>query len=139
MVDGCAHELERGKRAYDDPVRPGRELLTDKVAAADWIGAVAVLVLTMSVVTKRPVERTQPQFFTSSPPMQKPVEETVCEGRHGANWTDAWDLRQPAARLTPTAQGHDALVDGCYLGADSAIVPRQHIEKARTAGETRPT
>src|ERR1700761_9248994 len=43
---------------------------------------------------------------------------------------DAWDLRQPAARLTGAVQGHDALVDGGDLGSDCAILPRQHIEDA---------
>jgi hypothetical protein len=54
----------------------------------------------------------------------------LCNQCGGADRADAWDLRQPAARLTRTVQGHDALVDGCYLGADSTILPRQHIENA---------
>src|SRR6516165_4746402 len=41
---------------------------------------------------------------------------------------DAWDLRQPPARLTPAMQGHDAPVDGCDLDSDRVILPRQHIE-----------
>src|SRR5260370_41775843 len=48
----------------------------------------------------------------------------------GVNRPDAWDLRQPAARLTPAVQGHDALVNGCYLGPDSTILPRQYLENA---------
>src|SRR6266404_9032747 len=48
----------------------------------------------------------------------------------GADRADAWDLRQPSARLTPAVQGHDALVNGCYLGADSTILPRQYLENA---------
>src|SRR5260370_15692260 len=48
----------------------------------------------------------------------------------GDDRADAWDLRQPLARLTPAVQGHDALVNGCYLGADSTVLPRQYLENA---------
>lgn len=48
----------------------------------------------------------------------------------GSDRADARDLRQPTARLAAAVQGHDALVDGCYLGADGTILPRQHFENA---------
>src|SRR4029077_1686537 len=54
----------------------------------------------------------------------------LCDQSGGADRADAWDLCQPPARLTGAVQDHDALVDGCYLDADSAILPRQHLENA---------
>jgi len=53
-------------------------------------------------------------------------------GNHsrGDNRADAWNLRQPPARLARAMPSQDALVDGSDLGSDRAVLPRQHIENA---------
>jgi hypothetical protein len=42
------------------------------------------------------------------------------------------DSQHVPARFTRAVQHHDALVDGCYLGSDRAILPRQHIAPGLT-------
>lgn len=56
-------------------------------------------------------------------PYEKAFQSPTSATSGGADRADAGDLHQPPARLTGAMLGYDALVDGCYLGADDAILP----------------
>src|SRR5262245_41274378 len=62
-------------------------------------------------------------------PEHLPVADLGNEGS-GDYRADARDLLQPPARLARAMPGQDALLDGSELGADSAVLPRQHLENA---------